>query len=1030
MSCRVTTAATIGLIIGLAVQAEPVRVPLTVAEPSGQPRRPGHVTSGVPFPMGALRPGAAFRLIDEAGSALPLQTQTTATWRDGSLKWVLLDFQADLGAGQTRQFTLEADSSQGSSPAPAFPVQVRPTAQAVWLENGLLRVGVRKDRLELVIAPASLADSAAPAPESALPASWLATVSQSLALARESGGLAVRVQPPEEVALEEPGPLRAVVRVSGWTDDGQTNRLMRYLVRVHVLAGWAGLRLDHTVVQLSPRLKMLWLNDLSLHLQAAWAGAVRYCFGASSTAHTGVLRNDPVTLAQLEEGSYSLVQAGQTNAVGLRAAGWVQVTDQRQSLSVGVEDFWQQFPKTINVSSNGIRLGLLPAEAGQPFDLDQGLAKTHTVWAHWEGVSHRPGAGSVGGANGPEPSDLKTLATGGEAVPERRPLTPALGRGSAQEDVRRTGEEESGRFIASQGDSGGGEPFPPPLMAVAPAQWYCQSGVFGDLVPFDFDLFPDYETLVERGADKLIRAMATGWRHWGDFYYGGPYKGTNSYMNLEYDLPHNFLVQFARTGLRKYLDAARRMARHQADIDVNHYTGWQWKHSPRHTETQAEFGHTFTRGLLESWYLTGDRRCLEAALTLGGFFAREFQRPAALGNERQIGWGLIALLPVYEATWDPRYLAAITHTVDRLLAGLDARGRFSIRWDNRIAFFNGVAATGLLYLYRATGDERVADAALRVIRRTKGFYPDYAGRTLEALAWAYQRTGDPDYLDLLKLTYEATMARALAWGGLDPGGMTIFTVHALPFMEQAGLARRPMPPLNLSAQQLASDCGLHGHHLPQAQAELYLHCPDSNGFRLVLVRKGAWTGPGQATLWDPAGQPVARLQFEREPVLFQRQELMVAPSIRGTYRLTLQAPVIKAERTGSMITWDVVTARPMPAVFALPGFEGLERVTPRLFAAAEDDAAQIDLELRAEGEGFKKAVIYEPTGQPAAVLERFIDLGDANPYTYKLSARVPARHQAGLWSLVLQDVSVVRLTGLLPYFATSSNAFFRPDRAP
>jgi len=105
-------------------------------------------------------------------------------------------------------------------------------------------------------------------------------------------------------------------------------------------------------------------------------------------------------------------------------------------------------------------------------------------------------------------------------------------------------------------------------------------------------------------------------------------------------------------------------------------------------------------------------------------------------------------------------------------------------------------------------------------------------------------------------------------------------------------------------------------------------------------------------------------------------------------------------------------------------------VRPRLITAADTDAARIELDLRAEGEGFKKAVLYDPAGQPAAVLERFVDLDDENRYSYKLAADIPAEHRAGLWSLELQDVAVVRLTGLVPYFATSPKAFFRPDHAP
>jgi hypothetical protein len=957
--------------------------------------------------MGTVPSSAGFRLLDEQGHNLPLQAQVTATWRDRSVKWVLLDFQTRLAAGQTRQVTLEAGESLQAAPPPHPQVRVLPQADVLWLDTGAGRVGVRKDRFEVVLSVPGQKPQPRESSQPALDQERLAKLTQSVELFEAAGGRQVRVLPPEEVRVEEPGPLRAVVRATGWIDDGATNRLMRYLVRVQVLAGWPELRLDHTVVQMSPALKMLWIKDISLHLQADWTGSVHYRFGGAPPPHWGVVDQSAVILAQLHEGAYSLIQGGRTNTTGLRAAGWVQVADPPHSLSVAVSDFWQQFPKTITVSSNCIRVGLLPAEAGKPFDFDQGLAKTHRLLVQWDAPWLGTNSATASGSAAAVPSVAPERQASGAAAP-----VPAQPRPKA--DARPSEPE----------------PLWPPLFAVAPAQWYCQSKVFGDLVPFDFDLFPDYETLVEAGADKLIGAMTTGWRNWGDFYYGGPYKGTNSFMNLEYDLPHNFWVQFARTGLRKYLDAACRMAWHQADIDVNHYTGWQWKHSPRHTETQAEFGHTFTRGLLETWFLTGERRCLEAALTLGNYFAAELQRPAALGNERQIGWGLISLLPVYEATWDPRYLAAISNTVTRLLAGLDARGRFSIRWDNRIAFFNGVAATGLLYLYRATGDEAVAHAALRVIGRTKGFYPDYAGRTLEALAWASQRTGDRDYLDLLKLTYETTMAQALSWDGLDPGAMTIFTVHALPFIQHVGLARKPAQPLDLTPHQYASDYGLHAHHLPHAQAELYLRCPNEHGFRLVLVRKGAWKGPGYATVWDPTGQVVARLEFPQQATVFQRQELAVARSVSGTYRLTLQAPVVPGQRTGSMISWDVVSSEPMPAVFSLPGFAGLERVRPRLITAADTDAARIELDLRAEGEGFKKAVLYDPAGQPAAVLERFVDLDDENRYSYKLAADIPAEHRAGLWSLELQDVAVVRLTGLVPYFATSPKAFFRPDHAP
>lgn len=913
--------------------ANAAEVALSVAEPVGIARRAGPVTSGVPFPIGVLSTNTALQLFDAAGKRIALQHRTTATWRDGSVKWALLDFQTDVAAHETRQFTLrwnrEAVASEGGSP-----LRVESTEDAIWVNTGATRFsiskthfGVFEDRLQ-----------------------------QSFKFAKEFSNVVARVLPPDETTVEESGPFRVTVKVTGWVDDGGTNKLLRYVMRVHAFAGSPDVVLEHTVTHLSTNIKMLWLEDMSLTLRTESQG---YAMGGAMT-HTGSVANGAVTLSQLKESAYTL--NGKT--AGLRARGWFQAGD----ALIGVQDFWQQFPKAVTISSNAIRLGLYPAEAEEPFDMDAGVAKTHRI--------------------------LVRLG----ASPEGR------------------SPEET--FRAFEG----------PLFAQASPQWYCDSGVFGDLAPFNFDLYPDYETLTEASGDKFIKSMATGIRNWGDVYYGGPYKGKNSYMNLEYDVPHNFILQFARTGQRKYLDAAGRMTQHQADIDTNHKIGWQWKHSPRHTEIQAEFGHTFTRGLLENYYLTGNRTTYEAAVTLGNYFIKQIRNPREMGNERQIGWGLISLLPVYEATWDAKYLEAVRAAVDRLAAEQEPGGKFKIRWDNRIAFFNGIAATGFIYYERATGDAKAAEAALRTIRRTKGFYPEYAGRTLEALAWAYQRTNDPDYLDLLKLTYETTMEKVISWNVMELGAPTIFTVHTLPFLEKSGLVSKPKDPLNLTAAQFASENGLHVHHVPAGEGDVWFKVDSTEPFQLALIRKGVWKADGTAALYDSAGEVVQEWKLPRESKIWQRETFEVRPKSAGVYRLALRSATVANAKAGSFVTWDVATSRAIPAALQTPDFVGLQFVTPFLFTTPRGDTDKIELELIGEGEGFKKAVLYDPSGEVAGTMEAFVDLGDTGRYTYKLSAKIPAQHASGVWRLSLQDVALAKMTGLAPYFSTSERAFFRPDR--
>jgi hypothetical protein len=133
-------------------------------------------------------------------------------------------------------------------------------------------------------------------------------------------------------------------------------------------------------------------------------------------------------------------------------------------------------------------------------------------------------------------------------------------------------------------------------------------------------------------------------------------------------------------------------------------------------------------------------------------------------------------------------------------------------------------------------------------------------------------------------------------------------------------------------------------------------------------------------------------------------------------------------KSGSYVTWDIATSRPLRAVMQTPDFTGAQFITPYLFTAPRGDSDRIELELVGEGEGFKKAVIYDPEGNVAGTMEAFVDLGDTGRYTYKLAAKILPRQMNGIWRISLQDVSLAKMSGFVPYFSTSERAFFRPDR--
>lgn len=99
-------------------------IPLTVHEPGGVARTAEPVTSGVPLPPGTQTSGWA---LFDGNREIPLQI----TPLRGRVPWILLDFQLDIGSGQTKKLVLKEQAPQAAGPdlAPTVP----PTRRSVVL---------------------------------------------------------------------------------------------------------------------------------------------------------------------------------------------------------------------------------------------------------------------------------------------------------------------------------------------------------------------------------------------------------------------------------------------------------------------------------------------------------------------------------------------------------------------------------------------------------------------------------------------------------------------------------------------------------------------------------------------------------------------------------------------------------------------------------------------------------------------------------------------------------------------------------
>ncbi len=552
-----------------------------------------------------------------------------------------------------------------------------------------------------------------------------------------------------------------------------------------------------------------------------------------------------------------------------------------------------------------------------------------------------------------------------------------------------------------------------PLRATVPPAWACGTEAVGPMLPRcreAVERFPYWEVLRESSKRRWVRAMPTGLRDYGDAYMGGPYKGKNAYSNLEYDVPFNFVLDFLKTAQPWYLAAAEAQARHQADIDIEHAAPFQWKHSPQHTTTRADFGHVFVRGLLLHYMLTGERRSLEAAREIGDWLAPEVQALKGIGNERQIGWSLYALAGLYEFTGDEKYLKAAVAGCDKLTAGQSATGKFNIRWDNRISFFNGIAMNGMLAVYRLTNNERLAQTILQVARRTLGFYPEYACRTLDAFVWAARHTKDPRYLDNLERTWLSSMEFLM---GRDSG--ITEEVHAWQFTQLAAKYQL-LPLFDRPPEILPDPATWKGVRLDQPNAELYLRNGSNRPAAVMVVLEG--TASGRAVLLDAAGKAVQSRDLREDNRFFQVTTFALPPG-DGVCRLQLTGAKVKA--------WQIHRDGATRMTVHDPQSVHLANLYPRAYGYRKPGAREVKLALEVAGEGFHSATLYDPDGNPVTTVRHFVDFEDPKSYKLELKASLDDPRTDG-WSLEIYNAKVVRSEGLLPYWACDVNELFQPPR--
>lgn len=294
------------------------------------------VSGGVPFAEGVLRLTERVRLVDSAGKERPVQVETLCTWPDGSVKWLLVEFAADLPRDVLEKFVLEYGPRVTRS-------RVLPTA---WQRPN----------------PASL---------------WTESLDWS-------EGSDARPKLDSPFRAEKEGPVHCVYTAGGRYVSGAKVSPFGFFLRVHFYPGLPYVRIDHSL-RVEDGSPMSLLKSLRLR----FAGPNSVNWEPSEKAEI----QKQTTIDEAESGTGDNIQKSRTMLPGA-----AEFCGQGGFAAVCVARFAENYPKALIREADRFAVDLFPklapdqySERPEPrerlyywfengfYKLRRGLQKTHTT---------------------------------------------------------------------------------------------------------------------------------------------------------------------------------------------------------------------------------------------------------------------------------------------------------------------------------------------------------------------------------------------------------------------------------------------------------------------------------------------------------------------------------------------------------------------------------------------------------------------------------------------------------------------------
>ena len=616
-------------------------VVLEVTDHAGVSRDAWPVSGGVPLARGSVKDPAQVRLVGPSGQPGRLQCRPLAHWEDGSIKWLLVDFFASVAANETKRFRLRIDPEKPApTPIDKASLSWKQTQDGIHVDTGVLRAVISRRFLDSVSIKSGSGQ-------------WLALTDRLgemwMTVDGDNQGRYLSSHDPQaEIVVEESGPNRLCVRVSGWHHAKSGKRFGVYTLRIHAYAGKPYLRVFHTFVNSDlPERGLITGIGLRLPLALRDQRVVNYGGETHKLAGAG-----SCWLAQNNWNQQAIQHDGKPLATPKPVSGFLGISTPEATAACVVRNWAQLHPKKLELDKQGLAVWFWPESRG-PFDLRREEQKQSAEWLWFKENCpdlykewHDPGTARSAGIS---PRRYR--------IALRKKQMSILASSSAL-GLART-HELCWTFLPGAVQAGTVEDLAAcvnePLLPFVNPRYMDETEVLGRLGWQDRKHFPQVENYVLRKLDWIGRHQNEWARWWGILDWGGMQTiyetlrsttipgqwlrmaGRHGWHNSEVDIPNHIMYHYLRSGSRRTFHFYESILRHQMDVDTIHLNlpdfeapGHEWqdrewtrggmhRHSYNHYSGGDNIGHTWNEGLVNYYFLTGDRRAYDVALNVGEY---------------------------------------------------------------------------------------------------------------------------------------------------------------------------------------------------------------------------------------------------------------------------------------------------------------------------------------------------------------------------------------------------------------------------